>query len=65
MGAREKPLGCVEVIGGKVERENRGEEPEEWKSERSRDTGEVIGMDKEADKGQIFTEDAIKIQGRT
>lgn len=63
-GEREAPWPCRGHTGSKAEIENR-EEPEEWKSERSRDTGEEIGMDKEADKGQIFTEDAIKFQGRT
>jgi len=44
-------------MGGNVEREDR-EEPEEWKSERTRDTGEEIGKGKAADKAQIFMKDA-------
>lgn len=44
--------------GGDVEGKDRGEEPEEWKSERSGDTGEEIGKDKAADKAQIVTKDA-------
>lgn len=46
-------------------KEKTSEEPEEWKSERSSDTSEDIGMHKEDGKGQTFTEDAIKFQGRT